>query len=331
MRFPLRSGIFFLVVLATLIAPRHAHAETDPAPMPSSSPAPSSSHPNPHWVGFGNLFVPGLGATLNGNPTLGIEQFAYETTTFAAGYAVSPTKGFNSLDGIRDTFQGYSSKERNFQSSIDDEMYSDILLEFSIKTHMTNTFLAYRDALKAQGITDGIDQRTFWEGFTTPFQKETLTDPWVYVPLAAIFAALVVDYVTSQPDNSLSPLTPRSNFLFAGNYGIWQPLGSGWPEEAFFRGYLQREFTEASGSPLLANLAQATLFAFSHEAGSGRISAFAVGAYLGYLAQRDKGNLGSGITVHFWGDLLLGAETILLSNRNQRSTPQAAFGVQFNY
>ena len=301
-------------------------------PTPSIADVPNTeSSVNPHLVGWGNLLLPGLGETLNGNPIGGVTQASYEVGTFIWGYNLSPREGFSSLDGIDDTFQPYSRAQRNSQVSINAQLYSDMLLEFSIKTHMTNTFIAYRDAYRARGITEGLDQRTWWEGFKTPFEKKSFDDAWVSIPLAAIAVGLTVDYLTSKPDNSVSALTPTSNFLYATHYGVWEPLGSGWPEEAFYRGFLQHEFTTATGSPWLGILGESAAFAFSHEAGSGRISAALVGMYLGYLAQKNHGDLGSGITVHFWGDLLLGLETILISQRNQRTTPQTALGVQFNY
>jgi hypothetical protein len=204
-------------------------------------------------------------------------------------------------------------------------------LEFAIKSHMVNTFIAYRDAYRAEGITDGLDQRTWWEGMTVPFHKESLEDPWVYIPLALIAAATAVDYFTSGPDTNLSALSPTSNFLYSAHYGLWEPLGSGYPEEAFYRGFIQHEVKTATGSPVAAILAESTLFAFSHGAGSGRYSAALVGTYLGYLAERNNGDLGPGITVHFWGDLLLGVETILISQRDQRSTAQGGLSMQFNY
>jgi hypothetical protein len=309
----------------------NAIADEHVDPMPSSSPQPAPYHANPHLVGWGNTFVPGLGETLNGNPGVGLTQFAYETGTFVWGYTLSPRSGISSLDGISDTFATSNRVARNGQVSINSELYSDMLLEFALKTHLTNTFVAYRDAYKAEGITEGLDQRTWWEGFETPFEAKSFDDPWVYIPLAFIAVGLTVDYLTSAPDSSYAAFSPTSNFLFAAHYGAWEPLGSGWPEESFYRGFLQREFTQATNSPLIGVLAESTAFAFSHEAGSGRLSAGAVGAYLGYLSWKNNGNLGPGITVHFWGDLLLGLETILISHRDQRTTPQSALGVQFNY
>jgi hypothetical protein len=301
------------------------------AQAPTSTPS-SEYGPNPRVVGWANLFVPGLGATLRGDPARGFTQLGYEGSTFVAGYEMSDTKGFSSLDGISDTFKPFnrSAKTRNAQDDITEKMGSDILLEFSIKAHLTNTFTEYRDAFKARGITDGLDQHTELEGLTLPFSKTYMSEPDVWIPLALVAAAITLDYVTTS-QTAVTPLTGSSNALYGFNYGVWQPIGSGYPEEAAYRGFLQNEIKTTTGSPLLAIILQSVAFAFSHEPGNGRYSAALVGMYLGYLSEKHHGDLGPGTTLHFWGDTLLGLESVLLSNKAQHTTPQGGFSVQFNY
>ena len=297
--------------------------------MPTPSPTPAPVGPNPHLVGLGNLLVPGLGEGLNGNWLTAAGKASFEIGTFFTGYELADEKGIASLDGIRETYVPFTRRKRG-TTSIEGQMYSNMLLEVSFKTHMTNTFLAYRDAWAARGVTEGLDQHTFFSGFEMPFESKNLTNPWVYVPLLLVTGGLVADYfMTERVDGQR--LNPSSNFLFASHYGILEPIGSGWPEEAFYRGYLQHEVTLATGAPALAIVAQAAAFALSHEAGAGQVSAFMVGTYLGYLAERFHGDLGPGVTLHFWGGLFLGIETILVSHRNQKSTPPTALGVQFTY
>ena len=193
-----------------------------------------------------------------------------------------------------------------------------------------NTFFTYRDAYREMGITEGLDQHTALEGLTLPFSKKYLLEPDVWFPLLLVAGAIAVDYANTSTE-SIQPLNPSSNLLYNFNYGIWQPLGSGYPEEAFYRGFLQHEVTQATNSPLLGILTQSIAFAFSHEPGPGRFSAGAVGAYLGYLAYKHHGDLGPGVTLHFWGDFLLGVETIILSHRGQRTTAQGGLAIQYNY
>ena len=256
----------------------------------------------------------------------------YEGSTFAAGYALADKKGVSSLDGIANSFNSYKllGSSRNSQQNINAKMYSDILLEFSIKSHLVNTFIEYRDAYKAQGITEGLDQHTAIEGLLIPFDKKYLEEADVWIPLAIVAGAFTADYLTTTP-NANQPLTPGSNLLYAFNYGIWQPLGSGYPEEVAYRGFLQHEVQNATGSPLAAILAESTAFAFSHEPGGGRYTAAAVGLYLGYLTHQHHGDLGPGSFLHFWGNLIMGVESVLLSAKAQRTTMPAGFTVQFNY
>ena len=287
---------------------------------------------NPHWVGWMNLIFPGAGAALRGQYGSAAIQFGYETGSFAAGYLLSDQKGFSSLDGISDSFRPFSrtGRSRNDQSAQEKKMGSDILLEFSIKAHMANIWSEYRDAYRDQGVTQGLDQHTTLEGVMLPFNGKYIQQPDVWVPILLVAGATLADYMTNKPD-AIVPLTPASNVLYDFNNGIWQSVGSGYPEEAFFRGFLQNEMKLATHSPLAAVALQSVAFAFSHEQGSGRYSAALVGAYLGYLAEKYHGDLGPGTTIHFWGVVILGIESILLSHNAQHSTAQTGFAFQFNY
>ena len=308
--------------LATLAAP---------ISLPTTSEPPST--PNPHLVGWSNLLVPGLGRGLLGNWSLAAGQFGYETGSFALGYAISPDKRVSNLDGFQSTFKPSTRARARGAAQLNqaNDQISGLFYEFSIKTHMLNTYIAYRDAEVARGVTDDLDQTPWWEGFSAPFRADNITDPFVYLPMAAIFAAVAVDFAKTNP-SAIQPLTPSTNFLYAANYGFWQPVGSGWPEEAFYRGFLRREFKQMAGGFAWAGiLAQSAVFAFSHEPGDGRYGAFVVGTYLGYLADREGGKLSKGIALHFWGNLFLGLETILLNNRAQRASPPGALAVQFNF
>ena len=291
-----------------------------------------AENPSPQLVGWGNLFLPGLGATLRGSPERGLGQLGYEGATFAAGYSLADQKGLSSLDGISDTFSAYKTigTSRNSQQNINPKMFSDIFLEFSIKSHLVNTFIEYRDAYKARGITEGLDQHSATEGLLTPFDKKYLAETDVWIPLAIVAGAFTADYLTTTP-NANQPLTPGSNLLYAFNYGIWQPLGSGYPEEVAYRGFLQHEVQNASGSSLLAIFTETTAFAFSHEPGSGRYTAAAVGLYLGYLADKHHGDLGPGSFLHFWGNLIMGLESVLLNAKAQKTTMPGGFTAQFNF
>jgi hypothetical protein len=246
------------------------------------------------------------------------------------------------LDGVPELLPDYRRREPSGQDDLTKPLVADVLQEFGIKYHMVNTFDAYREAAIAEAahggpqlsqIGQGIDSRPTLDLFLDPFQPENLADPWVWIPLALVGGAVAVEYYTVQQGNTPNQqrLTPTSNFLYAFNYGIWQPIGSGAPEEMFYRGFLQNELHSLVPSPFFSIPLSTLAFSFSHAPGSGRITSAVVGAYLGYLAYRFQGHLGRGITLHFWGDFLLGLESILLNNDAQRTTPPASFVVQINY
>ena len=287
--------------------------------------------PNYHLVGWLNTFVPGGGQFLLGNSFEGGFQAASEMFTFGLGYSLSALHPLT-IDGVPEQLPIFSRPTRTTQADLSVPLYADILQEFGIKYHMVNVFDAYREAARRAGVTEGIDQTPMNELFLKPFSSETLTDPWVYVPIGIITAYTLADYYTSRGSVVRNQrITPYSNFLYTVNYGFVQPFGSGVPEEAFFRGFLQNELNYGTGTPWLAIPAQATLFAFMHAPGAGRITAGISGLYLGYLAERYKGSLGPGITVHFWGVVLLGIDTILLNNEAQRTTPPTGLYVQISY
>jgi membrane protease YdiL (CAAX protease family) len=168
--------------------------------------------------------------------------------------------------------------------------------------------------------------------FLTPFSWDAVMDPWVFVPIGVTTAYALYDYFSSKGNLSREPhQTPYSNFLYAVNYGVVQPFGSGVPEEMFFRGFLQNELYDMVPSPFFAIPIQAAAFAFAHGPGDGRLTAALVGFYLGYLAYRGKGDLQRGITVHYWGDLMLGIDTLLNNQSRQHATPPTSLYLQINY
>lgn len=287
---------------------------------------------NYHFIGWANALLPGSGQTLLGNPGEGALQATYEVSSFAIGYRLSNSEIF-SLDGFtapRPLGRLRSPGGISFES----EVSGDLLQEFGLKAHMVNTFNAYRQAAFRSGMAmDHIDQTATLDLFKEPFQLPNLSNPWVYIPILTVFTTSVIDYLI-QTSRTLPPsprLNPNSNALYAFNYGLWQPFGSGAPEEMFYRGFLQNEFYEMVPSPFFAIPLSSLLFSLSHAPGEGRFSAAIAGGYLGYLSYRYQGRLGPGITVHFWSGVILGLETILLSQRGQRSTPPASFDLQINF
>lgn len=290
--------------------------------------------PSQHLVGWSNFFVPGAGRLLLGEPWRAGGEAALSLGTLGVGYAISKP-GPWTLDGVPNdlpTF-GRNGRRGTSEANVAKELHSEILQEIGIKSHMSFVYLSYRDAARERGITDHIDQSPVNELFLAPFKTDYFKDALVVIPIAVTAIAAVIDFQIAKADGlPLVPrLTPYSNFLYSLDYQIVQPIGSGAPEEMFYRGFIQNELRSIVDSPWFAIPLSSAAFAFSHGPGYGRISAAVAGAYLGYLAHRGNGDLKPGIVVHFWSSLILGIETVLLSHEAQATTPPAALSFQINY
>ena len=289
------------------------------------------THPNDHLVGWLNTFIPGSGQCLLGNCLLGAGQATLEISTFWIGFHLS-RKTPLTLDGAPERIPRYrSNRVYTADVNIDKGLEADLLQEFGIKLHMINTYNAYREAAD---VGQGIDQTTTGELFLAPFKTENLSNPWVYVPLGVSVGAILVDYFSSTRSigaATIPRLTTSSNILYGATYGALIPLGSGVPEEMFYRGFFQNEMYRLAPSPYVAIPLSTLAYTFSHEAGIDRISAAITGTYLGYLAYRNHGQLSQGITFHFWADIASGVESFILLNKAESRAPVIATSAAISF
>lgn len=323
---------------------------------------------NYHLVGWFNTFVPGGGQLLLGRPTLAATQFALETATFGYGYSLSARTPLT-IDGVPEDLQVVTGSSFITSSSkkvcvqwqvvnghltcvktqtqttssshtifntlpLDNRNagYADILQEFGIKYHMVNVYNAYRDAAGSAHVGQGIDTRSTGDLFLDPFRPSNVFNPWVGIPLVLLAGYTIRDYGQQVHSGvqQLQPMNGISNELLAFNYEAWQPAGSGAPEEMFYRGFLQNEMYCLVPSPMFSIPMSTLAFTFSHSA-PGRPTAAIAGAYLGYLAHRYHGNLGPGIALHFWTVVMLGIETIALTDVAQGYVPLKYVSFGFNF
>jgi len=316
--------IFVLIFLLVPIA--HAAdtlLPTTPPPTPN---------PNYHLVGWTNAILPGGGQLLYGNYWQAGFEALYETSSFYLGYRLSNGDVF-SLDGFEAPRPGLRNRKLGV-ISMEDQLGGNMIQEFGIKAHMVNVFNNYRDAALKNGAQNSwIDQTPTVDLFMKPFDKNVISDNWVWIPIAAVALSSGIDYYLQTKDSiaQTNRLTPTSNVMYAFNYSVWQSFGSGAPEEMFYRGFMQNEFQTMTSSPLAAIALTTVAFSFSHEPGDGRYTAAIAGSYLGYLAYRNHGNLGPGIAVHFWSEVILGIENFLLNHKGQTSSPPGGFSVQLPF
>src|ERR1035437_1856903 len=56
------------------------------SPVSDATPVTPKTGANPHWVGLGNIVLPGFGEFMNGNPWTGAVKATYEIGAFRAGH-----------------------------------------------------------------------------------------------------------------------------------------------------------------------------------------------------------------------------------------------------
>lgn len=321
--------------------------------------------PNYHLVGWLNTFVPGGGQFLLGNGWQGAAQAGIEISTFGVGYALSARTSLT-LDGVPEDYPAvntrlgsrttlnkvcvqyntlhqctkYALKPAkssyytfdNTPVDFSKPIAAAILQEVGIKYHMVNVFEAYRSAysLHPDEGGQGIDTRPTIDLFKDPFKWDTVSSPWVWIPLLMVLGITGYDYA-SQVSNgvpTIQPLTNFSNISVGFNQLGLYPVGSGAPEEMFYRGFLQNEAFHLVNSPFFAIPLSTAAFSFSHGP-DGRIGAAVTGSYLGFLAYKNNGNLSEGIALHFWSVVVLGLESLLLTLRSEHQVPPV--GTQFMF
>lgn len=301
-----------LILLALILSESFAQAA---GPLhPYEAPAGGHPAPSPAAVGWGNLFIPGLGATLRGNPTLGLLEASGTIGTYYGGTFLAEEAHF-SMDGSARIPDALHIKR---------QLTGQFLQEVGLKTHMYNTFYNYQQAAldPANAESQSRYEQDLYTGnwkdlLAAPFRPSYWNTLWFIIPVAVSTAYLYVDYKNGDPPQ---PRPGRSDFvqdsLFGFTQGIGVPLGSAFGEEALWRGFFQREFHHYTGSLTAAVLLQTLLFVPVHSP-SLRPGAAIGGLYFGIYCNQTRGNLEPLVATHFWVDFISAAFTWFKFRRSE--------------
>ena len=324
----MRHNRIHLLVLPFLFASLAMGASVDPGKSNSLAPPPPAlfepgeapDKVSPAAVGWGNLMVPGLGATLRGEPGRGLIEAFTELSLFYGG-----------TFGVREgAFTIDSTVVLPDHNTLLRPLLGQTMQQFGLKIHMYDTFYNYQQACRAMADSDRersnpqpLYQGSWSDTLLAPFRWQNLSSPWVFGVLLASAAALLYDYHTTPVTRSTYQATPVENTLEGLNSMLVIPIGSSFGEEVLFRGFMLRELRGYTGSLVFSDLLQASVFMLLHPPEE-RLVAFAGGAYFGYLADRFHGDLGPSIAAHFWVDAISGLFQFLAFRRQQGATPPFA-------
>lgn len=275
---------------------------------------------SPAAVGWGNLLVPGLGATLRNLPSRGLQEATIELGTYFGGTFGVREGGF-SIDG---------SVKIPTTASLSGPVVGQALQEFGLKYHFYNTFYHYQQAVIQSKDTErekanpqNIYQGTWKDMLAAPFSWKNIRSPWVYPLILASGAYMLHSYKTT----SIQRFNFRTSASNEALYGASQisiiPVTGAIGEEPLFRGFVMREMQSYTKSNIAALVIQSSLFTLIHPA-SMRASGFASGIYFGMMTNHFDGNIEPAIAAHFWVNVLDGVISYLTLRRAQgKDTPFA--------
>jgi membrane protease YdiL (CAAX protease family) len=285
---------------------------------------------SPIAVGWGNLLVPGLGATLRGAPERGLVEAVTEIGLFFGG-TFGVREGQFTIDSTvvatRDPRTG----------SLASPLIGEAMQQFGLKLHMFDTFyhyqqacLALQDSEREKSNAQPLYKGSWTDLLTAPFRWKNLSNPWVYTAILVTTALLVYDFSTTSVSRQKHASDVEESLYGLNNIGIL-PMGSAFGEEPLFRGFIQREARLYTGSLIASIAIETALFAALHPS-SQTFPAIAGGIYFGFVVDRFNGDLEPTTAIHFWANSITGILSLVAFRAAQgKWTPfNPPIGVKFS-
>lgn len=273
---------------------------------------------SPAAVGWGNLLVPGLGATLRGLPERGLFEASSEIGLFYGG-TFGVKEGAFTIDG---------SVNVPTAGNLYRPLLGQIMQEAGLKLHMFDTFYNYQQAAIAveNSEREKKNPQPLYRGsasdiMAAPFKWDNLSSAWVYPLVLVSSVFLVIDYHNTPLKKLNFNATPGEETLYGFSQIGAIPLGSAFGEEPLFRGFIMRETRLYTNSVTLSILLESTLFTLIHP-NELKATAFLSGIYFGLMTNYYAGNIEKATAAHFWVNVVDGVTTYFLFRRVQgKDTP----------
>ena len=276
--------------------------------------------PDPWQRGIASAIVPGLGQASNGN----YGEAALHFGLFAVSvYGVVHYKDKSD----------YLNADKRYDEGNNREFINQTTLRFDYASRLATDlalysgYAAYRDARRHDnfGFRTPVPSESLGDLAKAPFSFNYLSRPTTYIPLA-IEAAVLYYYKDSKDAYGIyraNDVSERDLHVFNLTANEMTAVG----EEAFFRGFLNNEFSHRYGDGW-GVVASSTIFGLAHT-GRGQtanaLQATAAGFYFGWVHQKNGYQAGEGVALHYWFNVLAGIAAI----RNGGSAPLASFYLSF--
>ena len=283
-------------LLAALFLPGYVYAE-----------------PSPTIAAAASAIIPGLGQAAQGDYTTAAEHFSLFAVALGAGVHYQ-----NQPDFLQDEDRYQHEREIINQTTL----RRDFALRIATDTAFYSSFAAYRDGRSrdARNYRTPAPQEKLSDLAVAPFKWEYLSRPTTFIPLGIQLVAAASDRygVYRAPDVS-------TNALYA--YELTANEFTAVGEEGLFRGFLNNELSDRWGNGWgLAG--SSAIFGLAHS-GQGQtanaVQAGLAGAYLGWVQQRNNFQIGEGVAIHYWVNVIAGIAAI----RHGGSAQLVSFSLPF--
>ena len=271
---------------------------------------PASGEGTHPWAGLGSLFIPGLGQAA---------QDRYGAAAAHGGLWLGSGIASASLaerDDYLDADQRSSESERDLFYNRT-TYYADLLGSVSADTALYSSYDAYY----------GGEGEPAGSLLAAPFRPHYLARSTTWLPLlmrTALIFHETDDEWAIVTDDSISPgEIAAANTLRYGGVAVG--------EEAFFRGVVNQQFSQAWG-PWAGVPASAAVFGLAHtgRAGTADVAGASLfGLYLGTLHVRNGYRLGEGVALHFWWNFLTALDYLRSGEDREAGFPVLQLGGRF--
>jgi uncharacterized protein len=281
------------------------------------APAAARADPSPPMAAVSSLLLPGLGQALAKDYGTAAAHFG-----IFAGSLATALHYDDKADFLKDDVR-YPDSDRELVNQT--TLRSDFAWRVATDTAFYSSFAAYRDARERnnRGYRTPVPKESLPDLTLSPFRWEYLSRPTTFIPIAV--AAL-------------------ASFGSKGGYGIYRYddvskrdlhvhnlVGNEFTavgEEGFFRGFLNNELSSRWGNRW-GLAASSAMFGLAHTGQGNSANALQAGlggAYLGWVQQRNQFEIGEGVAIHYWWNVIAGIAAI----RNGGSAQLVSLKLSFN-
>jgi len=260
---------------------------------------------DPFWAGIASAVVPGTGQAMNGDYAAASAHFGVFAVSVYGAIRYKDRPDWLDADQRYD-----NANNREFINQT--TLRYDYAVRLATDTALYSGYAAYRDARGRDnaGYRTPAPRETLGDLAKAPFSFDYLSRPTTWIPLA-IEAAVLYRYNGTKDAYGIyraPDVSARDLHVFNFTANEMTAVG----EEAFFRGFVNNEFSSRYGDGW-GLVASSAIFGLAHT-GQGQtanaLQATAAGFYFGWLHQKNSYQAAEGAALHYWFNVLAGISAI---------------------